>query len=169
MNKDNIKSLIKILEESSIDEMEITTFWGKEKIRIKKSESHSNQINTKLQNELIHVEPSKINNINNSETEEKASPKINDQQITNKSESEENYKLIKAPLVGTYYMSPKPGDPPFIKVGDIVKEGQIICIIEAMKIFNEIESEFTGKIDKIFVDDGTPVEFDQELISILSD
>ena len=167
MNKDNIKSLIKILEESSIDEMEITTFWGKEKIRIKKSESYSDPVNTKLNHELIHLESPKKNNDENIESNEKVSTDTNTLPIEDKIIKQENYKLVKAPLVGTYYMSPKPGDPPFIKVGDFVKEGQIICIIEAMKIFNEIESEFSGKVDKILVDDGTPVEFDQELISIL--
>ena len=73
---------------------------------------------------------------------------------------------IKSPLVGTFYISSKPGDPPFISVGDLIKEGQIICIIEAMKIFNEIESEVSGRVENIFIKDSTPVEYDQVLISI---
>ena len=67
--------------------------------------------------------------------------------------STENTITIKAPLVGTFYNSPKPDTPPFISEGDKIQEGQIICIIEAMKIFNEIESEYSGKILKILVED----------------
>ena len=76
---------------------------------------------------------------------------------------------MKAPLVGTFYKSLKPDSPPFVAEGDEIKEGQVICIIEAMKIFNEIESEFTGTILKILVEDGTPVEYDQELLIISPD
>ena len=69
-------------------------------------------------------------------------------------------------MVGTYYQSSKPDTPPFILEGDIIKVGQVICIIEAMKIFNEIESEVSGKVVKILIKDGTPVEYDQDLIII---
>ena len=80
--------------------------------------------------------------------------------------TEENTFIIKAPLVGTYYQSTKPGSPPFISEGDIIKTGQVISIIEAMKIFNEIESEISGKVVNILIKDGTPVEYDQDLIVI---
>ena len=78
----------------------------------------------------------------------------------------ENTIIIKAPLVGTYYSSSKPGDPPFINEGDSIIKGQIICIIEAMKIFNEIESEVSGKIVKVLADESSPVEFDQPLFLV---
>ena len=71
--------------------------------------------------------------------------------------------------MGTFYLSSKPGEPPFVSVGDKVSKGQTLCIIEAMKIFNEIESEYDGKIVEILVKDGTPVEFDQPLMLISSD
>ena len=80
--------------------------------------------------------------------------------------NEEETVMIKAPLVGTYYASPKPGESPFISEGDTIKEGQIICIIEAMKIFNEIESEVSGKVINLLIKDGTPVEYDQDLIVV---
>ena len=80
--------------------------------------------------------------------------------------NEEETVMIKAPLVGTYYAAAKSGESPFISEGDTIKEGKIICIIEAMKIFYEIESEISGKVFKILVKDGTPVEFDQDLIVI---
>ena len=68
--------------------------------------------------------------------------------------------------MGTFYRSPKPGEPPFISEGDSINEGQVICVIEAMKIFNEIESEFSGKVENILIKDSTPVEYDQNLIVI---
>ena len=71
---------------------------------------------------------------------------------------------MKAPLVGTFYKSSKPGTSPFVKDGDTITKGQIICIIEAMKIFNEIESEYNGKILEILVQDAAPVEFDKPLL-----
>ncbi len=79
---------------------------------------------------------------------------------------ESKYITIKASMIGTFYRSPSPEDPPFVNVGDSIKEGDRICIIEAMKLFNEIESEVSGKIVKVLVDDTTPVEFDQPLFLI---
>lgn len=72
----------------------------------------------------------------------------------------------KSPIVGTFYKSPSPDSDPFIKVGDKVEKGQTLCIIEAMKIMNEVESEYSGTIQEILVSDGTPVEFDQPLFII---
>ena len=71
-------------------------------------------------------------------------------------------------MVGTYYSSPKPGDPPFISKGDQIVKGQVICIIEAMKIFNELESDYSGIVKDILIDDSTPVEYDQELITLIT-
>lgn len=73
---------------------------------------------------------------------------------------------VKSPIVGTYYQASSPDSDPFIKVGDSVQKGQTLCIIEAMKIMNEIESEFAGTVKEILVTDGTPVEFDQPLFII---
>lgn len=77
-----------------------------------------------------------------------------------------NTVIIKSPMIGTFYRSPKPGEPPFINVGDNIKEGEHICIIEAMKLFNEIEAEVSGKIVKVLVDDASPVEYDQPLFEV---
>ncbi|TAL58711.1 MAG: acetyl-CoA carboxylase biotin carboxyl carrier protein [Bacteroidetes bacterium] len=76
------------------------------------------------------------------------------------------YLTIKSPMIGTFYRSSSPDKPAFANVGDEIKKGQTICIIEAMKLFNEIESEFTGKIIKVLVDDSTPVEYDQPLFLV---
>lgn len=73
---------------------------------------------------------------------------------------------IKAPMIGTFYRSAGPGKPNFVEVGDEIASGKVICILEAMKLFNEIESEISGKIVKILVDDATPVEYDQPLFLV---
>jgi acetyl-CoA carboxylase biotin carboxyl carrier protein len=74
-----------------------------------------------------------------------------------------NLKEFKSPMVGTFYRSPGVGKPAFVQVGDSVAKGQALCIIEAMKLFNELEADFGGKIVKVLVDDATPVEYDQPL------
>ena len=76
------------------------------------------------------------------------------------------YVTIKSPIIGTFYRKPSPDKPPFIEVGDMVSEGDVLCVIEAMKLFNEIESEVSGKIVKVLVDDSSPVEFDQPLFLV---
>lgn len=76
------------------------------------------------------------------------------------------YTTIKSPMIGTFYRSPDPESPTFVNVGDEITPGKVICIIEAMKLFNEIESEVSGKIVKVLVDDATPVEYDQPLFLV---
>ena len=77
-----------------------------------------------------------------------------------------SYKSLKAPMIGTFYRSSGPDAPAFVQVGDMVEKGQVICIIEAMKLFNEIEAEESGRIVKALVDNATPVEYDQPLFLI---
>ncbi|HYX52155.1 MAG TPA: acetyl-CoA carboxylase biotin carboxyl carrier protein [Candidatus Limnocylindrales bacterium] len=81
-------------------------------------------------------------------------------------EAEEDLHIVKSPIVGTFYEAPAPGAPPFIKPGDIVSAGQVLCIIEAMKLMNEIESDASGEIVKILAANGKPVEYGQPLFSI---
>ena len=78
----------------------------------------------------------------------------------------DNHITIKSPIIGTFYRKPSPDKPIFVEVGDQVSEGQVLCVVEAMKLFNEIESEVSGTIVKILVDDSSPVEFDQPLFVI---
>jgi acetyl-CoA carboxylase biotin carboxyl carrier protein len=77
-----------------------------------------------------------------------------------------DYLEIRSPMVGTFYRSSSPDKPPYIKVGDQIQQGSVVCIIEAMKLFNEIESEITGRIAKVMVEDATPVEYDQVLFLV---
>jgi acetyl-CoA carboxylase biotin carboxyl carrier protein len=81
-------------------------------------------------------------------------------------EETNNYIEVKSPMIGTFYRSASPDKPSFAEVGDQIKQGDVVCIIEAMKLFNEIESEVTGKIVKILADDNSPVEYDQPLFLV---
>jgi acetyl-CoA carboxylase biotin carboxyl carrier protein len=78
----------------------------------------------------------------------------------------ENTITVKSPMIGTFYRSPSPDKPSFVNVGDEIKSGQVVCIIEAMKLFNEIESEVSGRIVKVLADDASPVEYDQPLFLV---
>ena len=79
---------------------------------------------------------------------------------------EESFHMVKSPIVGTFYESPSPGAPPFVKAGDMVEEGQVLCIVEAMKLLNEIESDVAGEIVKKLAVNGQPIEYGQELFAI---
>lgn len=81
-------------------------------------------------------------------------------------QDDSKYVTIKSPIIGTFYRKPSPDKPVFVEVGDTVSEGDVLCVIEAMKLFNEIESEVSGKIVKVLVDDSSPVEFDQPLFLV---
>ncbi|MCH2216242.1 MAG: acetyl-CoA carboxylase biotin carboxyl carrier protein [Flavobacteriales bacterium] len=83
-----------------------------------------------------------------------------------KTEDTSKYITVKSPMIGTFYRASGPDKDPFVSVGDDVKNGKVICIIEAMKLFNEIEAEVEGKIVKVLVDDATPVEYDQPLFLV---
>jgi len=81
-------------------------------------------------------------------------------------EEDSKYITVKSPIIGTFYRKPSPDKPSFVEVGDSISEGTVLCVIEAMKLFNDIESEVSGKIVKILVDDTSPVEFDQPLFLV---
>jgi acetyl-CoA carboxylase biotin carboxyl carrier protein len=81
-------------------------------------------------------------------------------------EPEEELHLVRSPIVGTFYESPSPGSPPFVKPGDMISTGQVLCIVEAMKLMNEIESDVAGELVKRLVTNGQPIEYGQELFAI---
>ena len=103
----------------------------------------------------VTPQPIQVQPVNSADTEP---PAIVDEEL--------NLITVKSPIIGTFYRKPAPDKPVFVEVGDIVSEGSVLCVIEAMKLFNEIESEVTGKIVKILVDDSSPVEFDQPLFLV---
>ena len=138
-----IKTLIEMLEESNLNEIEVSQ--GEESVRISKSSNQNNFVsNAPLNNDI---------NINSSNNEVKDTHELSG-------------NLVTSPIVGTFYRKPSPDKEPFVKVGDIVNKGDVLCIIEAMKMMNEIKSEFDGKIISIEVDDAQPVEFGQTIIVI---
>tara|TARA_R110002049_G_C9147766_1_gene560058 strand:+ start:1843 stop:2322 length:480 start_codon:yes stop_codon:yes gene_type:complete len=83
-----------------------------------------------------------------------------------KENEDDKYITIKSPIIGTFYRKPSPDKPSFVEVGDAINQGDVLCVIEAMKLFNDIESEVSGKIVKVLVDDSSPVEFDQPLFLV---
>ena len=91
---------------------------------------------------------------------------VAEQAAPEKASDDSKYITVKAPIIGTFYRKPNPDKPPFVEVGDTINVGDTVCIIEAMKLFNEIESEVSGKIVKVLVEDATPVEFDQPLFLV---
>lgn len=155
MNIKEIQNLIKFVAKSGAYEVEIEK--KDFKITIKTSNSNSRKSATKLESlpvteeishdQDIHVIKSKDNKV--------------DVDIEN-----EKYIVIKSPIIGTFYRKPGPDKPLFLEVGSEIKKGDTMCVIEAMKLFNEIESEMNCKIIKVLVDDETPVEFDQPLFLV---
>lgn len=95
-----------------------------------------------------------------------APPQQEAAQAPKKEEAAPNYIEVKSPIVGTFYRSPSPEKPPYAKVGDSISVGDVVCIIEAMKLFNEIEAEVSGKIVEVLIEDASPVEYDQPLFLV---
>ena len=141
-----IKTLIEMLEESNLKEIEVSQ--GDESVRISKQTKGDDAI--------------EFNQLSNHQTE---SININQNQ-SQKKDANYDGNLVKSPIVGTFYRKPSPDSPPFIKVGDSVNKGDVLCIVEAMKMMNEIKSDYDGKIISIEIDDGQPVEFGQTIIVI---
>ena len=145
-----VKKLIEMLENSNLEEIEIQE--GEESVRLVKGSTkatnttHAQSINIpQATSPVSAVEESSIENI---------------------SEETTDGNFIKSPMVGTFYASASPGAKPFVNLGDIVNEGDVVCIVEAMKMMNEIKSEFTGKVISIKVDNSEPVEYGQALFEI---
>jgi acetyl-CoA carboxylase biotin carboxyl carrier protein len=153
MWQDKLKEIIYILENSDVNEIEVN-FWGR-KYRVSK------QANVVVQDGSIPIEksPRSVNEDQNISLNESETPE------SNTSDIDEGEELL-SPMPGTFYSAPTPEDPSFVNVGDEVKKGQTLCIIEAMKIMNEIESEYDGTITDIKVNNGDPVEYNQTLFII---
>ena len=167
-----IQELIKFVAKSGATEVDLEIDNVKISIKSppKKRRKDDDEVTTIIQQvppQIVATSPTPVQ-----ATPVQATPVQADQeQATVKSEAnstsdESNYITINASMIGTFYRSSSPENPPFVNVGDTIKEGDTICIIEAMKLFNEIEAEVSGKIIKILVDDTTPIEFDQPLFLI---
>ncbi|MBN8786989.1 MAG: acetyl-CoA carboxylase biotin carboxyl carrier protein [Terrimonas sp.] len=156
MDFKQIQELIKIINKSNIGE--ITLEEKDFKITIKQKEDHITQVVSAPSAALPTYEAVARPAGAQEPTAEKAKPAAEPKA--------ENLIAIKSPMIGTFYRRPSPDKPIFAEVGDDVTPGKIVCIIEAMKLFNEIESEVSGKIVKILVDDASPVEYDQPLFLV---
>ena len=162
MDYEEIKKLIDDMGNAKIDELEIEFPEGI-KISMKKNAEKEiifkNIPDMKQQNFIPETTNMQLDNQSIINSDVKANINIDSIQ-------EEKYKIIKSPMVGTFYSKPSPNKETFVKTGDIVKKGQVICIVEAMKLMNEIESEFDGEIVEICVKDGDIVEYGQPLFKI---
>ena len=165
--KNKIKKIIDAIRDTDISEIEISSFWGMQKIKLKKGLDYGSDTHN-VQGSVSSPSSQNLkSDIQNNIVEDTLSTPDSDDSTPVHSDSiGKEYTIIKAPLVGTFYLSPKPGQPPFIEIGSNIKIGDTLCIVEAMKIFNEIESEHSGIIKEILVQDGEPVEFDQPLFKI---
>jgi acetyl-CoA carboxylase biotin carboxyl carrier protein len=157
MNQKELKELIEFLIEKDIAEFELER--GDVKVKIKRAGEHT----------VVHAHGEM----------HKPAGSVSEPRQTAGSDSaaarpgapsepvpEENLQMVKSPIVGTFYEAPSPGAPPFVKVGDTVEVGQVLCIVEAMKLLNEIESDVAGEIVKKMGSNGQPIEYGQELFAI---
>lgn len=164
MKLNEIQDLIKFVSKSGVSEVELET---KEiKIVIKTPKTAAQQVVVQstptIATPVAHVvTPVTANPVNVPVTEAKTTTPAN-----TASKDEAKYVTIKSPMIGTFYRSGGPDKPPFVNVGDEIGTGKTVCIIEAMKLFNEIESDVKGKIVKVLVNDATPVEYDQPLFLV---
>lgn len=150
MDIKQIQELVKLINKSNIGELSIEENGLKITIKQKKEA---------VQNTIVSAAPQQAPLV-------QAPPRTEAPKAAEPELKEDNYLTIKSPMIGTFYRQPSPGKPIFVNVGDEVTTGSVVCIIEAMKLFNEIESEVSGKIVKVLVEDASPVEFDQPLFLV---
>ena len=140
-----VKKLIELLEESGLSEIEITE--GDDKVRISKQTTSKSNVSETV--------------VYSNQMQDNKEGSSNDKQIPRN-----GFHEVKAPMIGTYYQAAEPGAEAFVKVGDPVSQGDTLCIIEAMKMMNKIESDADGIIERVLVQNGDPVEFDEVLFLI---
>ena len=160
MDFKQIQELIKLVNDSNIGEVSVEQ--KDFKITIRQKEEHVTQVVASMQQAPIQALPQ--------QAPQQALPAASAQPAAQTQKQEAaaatNTITIKSPMIGTFYRRPSPDKPNFVEVGDEVSAGKVVCIIEAMKLFNEIESEVKGKVVKILVEDSSPVEYDQPLFLV---
>lgn len=159
MKAKEIRELIDFIAQSPLDEVNIET--DEFKISVKR---HSGVAKSEMQ--VVSAQPTTqipvVQHVSPTKQEVPSEPSESNKADTQNT----NYLTIKSPMIGTFYRAPKPDAPNFVNVGDEIKVGQVVCIIEAMKLFNEIESEVAGRIVKVLVENASPVEYDQPLFLV---
>ena len=159
MTIDEIKELIRVVNETGIAELEVQR--GENRVRITRASLPTQEVRMPAAVLPVAVGP----------TVQPPLPALAPAQpelpaITPEPEASKNDVVVKSPIVGTYYDAPTPGMPPFVKVGDRVEPKQVLCIIESMKLMNEIEAEIAGTITAKFIENGRPVEYAESLFTI---
>ena len=158
-----VKKLIEMIDESTVDSIEISSDKGM-KIRISKSPQQRGTVQVAAPMPVPTLVPAAVPA---RATPADGLPAMNEPETPTRAEASKTQLLeVKSPMVGTFYQSPEPGSKQYVAVGDRVAKGQILCIIEAMKIMNEIESEYAGVLREIAVQDAQPVEYGQVLYRI---
>ena len=153
MWKDKIKEIIYLLENSDVNEIEVRSWFTKIKVTKKRS--------------ILNVESGQVSSQNITNNEDKISTDENLNKNEPKIETATaNLVEVKSPMPGTFYSSSDPESSPFVSVGDTVKSGDTLCIVESMKIINEIQADDSGIIEEISIQNGSPVEFDQVLFKL---
>lgn len=151
MNLDEIKQLIALAQETGVSELEVQR--GDNRVRVRLAGVHADISMPRIEAHGAAAAPAVLAAAG--PTAAAADPAIDG-----------NVSLMKSPIVGTFYEAPSPGAPPFVKVGDTVRQGQVLCIIESMKLMNEIESEFNGVIAAQLVENGHAVEYGEALFAV---
>jgi acetyl-CoA carboxylase biotin carboxyl carrier protein len=157
MNQKELKELIEFLIEKDIAEFELER--GDVKVKIKRAGEHT-VVHARTEVPYVAVNVPQTGQVGVTASPVAAVPPPVEPV------PEENLHIVKSPIVGTFYEAPSPGAPPFAKVGDTVEVGQVLCIVEAMKLLNEIESDVAGEIVKKMGSNGQPIEYGQELFVI---
>ncbi|MFY9559120.1 MAG: acetyl-CoA carboxylase biotin carboxyl carrier protein [Terriglobales bacterium] len=155
MNQKELKELIEFLIEKDIAEFELER--GDVKVKIKRAAEHVPMPDARYM--AVHPAAAPVPGVPLAASPAKGEPAA-------AAPPEEGLHGVRSPIVGTFYEAPSPGAPPFVKVGDRVEIGQVLCIVEAMKLMNEIECDVAGEIVKKLVTNGQPIEYGQELFSI---
>ena len=160
MDIKEIQSLIKFVAKSGASEVKLET--PELKITIRTGAPSGSQETTVVQQIPVAAAPVPVQ----APAPVAPEPVAKEAAASESTDDDSKYITIKSPIIGTFYRKPSPDKPAFVEVGDSISQGDVLCVIEAMKLFNDIESEVSGKIVKILVEDSSPVEFDQPLFLI---
>ena len=163
MNQKELKELIEFLIEKDIAEFELER--GDVKVRIKRGVEHVVAPAAPVTHFAVHTAPAAGPDIAAASAVPVQAPASGESAVV-AAAAEPGLHTVHSPIVGTFYECPSPGSPPFVKVGDTVEIGQVLCIVEAMKLMNEIEADVAGEIVKKLVANGQPIEYGQELFVI---
>lgn len=165
MKAKDIQELIDFIAKSGLDEVNVET--DSFKISIKRqSQVVANVVSTPQPVQTPVVSSPSTPQVTSPTPAETNTSQAAETPKANNNDDTSNYVEIKSPMIGTFYRAPNPDSPAFVNVGDSVQDGGVVCIIEAMKLFNEIESEVSGKIVKVLVENASPVEYDQPLFLV---